>query len=807
MPEREKRSDRDVAQLPMVPLRDIVVFPHTMVPFVVGRKSSLMAVEMALAADKRLFLSTQRNASVDNPSSDEVNSVGTTATIVQHLKLPNGNVKLLVEGIYRARLLEVEERDKDVFWVTVKSIEREAEVTTEVRELMSRVSSLFERYIKHAPGLPYETMLSTVRISVPGRLADTIAAHLPMGVDQKQALLETTAPVERLEEVARNLDSEIERLRVDKKIHHRVKKQMEKAQKEYYLNEKMKAIQSELGRKDDRINEVEELREKIEKMKMPAVAKEKAIQELKRFEVMPPVSAEATVSRNYLEWLLAVPWTKRSRELKDIHRAEAILNEDHYGLEKIKERILEFLAVRQLVKKMKGSILCFVGPPGVGKTSLAKSIARATGRRFVRLSLGGVRDEAEVRGHRRTYIGAFPGQIIQMMRRAGTRNPVFLLDEVDKMAADFRGDPSSALLEVLDPEQNHTFLDHYLDTEFDLSDVMFIATANVLHTIPPALKDRMEVLRLPGYTLNEKVEIAQRHLLAKLLKSHGLHKIDIGFEQDGVREVIERYTKEAGVRNLERELASICRKLARKVVGGEKIGPVVMTPAKVVELLGVPRYHLPSEKEPKDEIGVATGLAWTEVGGEMLSIEATLMRGRGKLTLTGRLGEVMQESAQAAMSYIRSRAEELGVDPLFYRKHDIHVHLPEGAIPKDGPSAGIALATAITSLLSKNPVKARVAMTGELTLRGRVLPIGGVKEKVLAAYRFGIKTIVLPRDNEKDLSEIPEDIAKQLDFRLVEHMDEVLETALAGPVSALGIERGKTEDQLDDAGTGDSMTH
>jgi ATP-dependent Lon protease len=805
--EREKRSENDVEQLPMVPLRDIVVFPHTMVPFVVGRKTSLMAVEMALAADKRLFLSTQRNASVDNPSSDEVNSIGTTATIVQHLKLPNGNVKLLVEGIDRARLLEVDEQDQGTFWVTVKSIEREAEMTAEVRELMSRVSTLFERYVKHAPGLPYETMLSTVRISLPGRLADTIAAHLPMGVDQKQTLLETTSPVDRLEEVARNLDSEIERLRVDKKIHHRVKKQMEKAQKEYYLNEKMKAIQSELGRKDERVNEVEELREKIEKMKMPAGAKEKAIQELKRFEVMPPVSAEATVSRNYLEWLLAVPWSKRSRELKDIHRAESILNEDHYGLDKIKERILEFLAVRQLVKKMKGSILCFVGPPGVGKTSLAKSIARATGRKFVRLSLGGVRDEAEIRGHRRTYIGAFPGQIIQMMRRAGTRNPVFLLDEVDKMAADFRGDPSSALLEVLDPEQNHTFLDHYLDTEFDLSDVMFIATANVMHTIPPALKDRMEVLRLPGYTLNEKVEIAQRHLLLKQLKSHGLHKIDIGFEQDGIREVIERFTKEAGVRNLERELASICRKLARKVVGGEEVGPLTITPAKVVELLGVPRYHLPSEKEPKNEVGVATGLAWTDVGGEILSIEATLMRGRGKLTLTGRLGEVMQESAQAAMSYIRSRADELGIDPLFYRKHDIHVHLPEGAIPKDGPSAGIALATAITSLLSKNPVQARVAMTGELTLRGRVLPIGGVKEKVLAAYRFGIKTVVLPRENEKDLSEIPEDILKQLDFRLVENMDEVLETALAGPVSTLGIERGETKDQLDDAGTGGSMTH
>jgi ATP-dependent Lon protease len=497
----------------MVPLRDIVVFPHTMVPFVVGRKPSLLAVERALGEDKKLFLSTQRNARVDNPAPEEVNTVGSVATVVQHLKLPNGNVKLLVEGIYRARLLEIEEDDEGFLSVVVKNIERETEVDPELQELMNRVGSLFERYIKHSPGLPYETMLSTVRISEPGRLADTISAHLPLGVEEKQSLLETTSAAERLQDVARILDLEIEKLRVDKKIHHRVKKQMEKAQKEYYLNEKIKAIQQELGRKDDRVNEVEEFRKKIDAAKMPAEAKDKAIQELKRFEVMPPVSAEATVSRNYLEWLLAVPWSKRSRELKDIRRAEEILEEDHYGLDKVKERILEFLAVRRLVKKTKGSILCFVGPPGVGKTSLAKSIARATARRFVRLSLGGVRDEAEIRGHRRTYIGAFPGQIIQMMRKASTRNPVFLLDEVDKMAADFRGDPSAALLEVLDPEQNHTFLDHYLDTEFDLSDVMFIATANVIHTVPPALKDRMEVLRLPGYTLLEKIAIGERYLV------------------------------------------------------------------------------------------------------------------------------------------------------------------------------------------------------------------------------------------------------------------------------------------------------
>ena len=808
MGERRERSEAEWVHLPMVPLRDIVIFPHTMVPFVVGRKPSLLAVERALAADKRLFLSTQRNARVDNPAPDEVNAVGTIATIVQHLKLPNGNVKLLVEGISRSRLLEIEEHAEGFFQVVVKNIEREVEVGDELRELMSRVGGLFERFIKHSPGVPYETMLSTVRISEPGRLADTIAAHLPNGVEDKQSLLEMTSSADRLEEIARVLDAEIEKLRVDKKIHHRVKKQMEKAQKEYYLNEKIKAIQQELGRRDDRGSEVEELRQKIDKAKMPAEAQEKALQELKRFEVMPPVSAEATVSRNYLEWLIAVPWSKRSREVKDIHRAKKILDEDHFGLDKVKERILEFLAVRQLVKKMKGSILCFVGPPGVGKTSLARSIARSTGRRFVRLSLGGVRDEAEIRGHRRTYIGAFPGQILTMMRKAGKRNPVFLLDEVDKMAADFRGDPSAALLEVLDPEQNHSFLDHYLDCEFDLSDVMFIATANVMHTIPPALRDRMEVIRLPGYTLNEKIGIAERYLVPKQIKAHGLEKFAPRFETDAIQEVIERYTKEAGVRSLEREIASICRKIARKLVAGEAGDSVTVGPAQVVELLGVPRYHRPSEKQRLPAIGVATGLAWTEVGGEILTIEATRMRGRGQSTLTGQLGDVMQESAQAAMSYIRSRAESLGIDPLFHRRTDIHVHIPEGAIPKDGPSAGIALATAIASLLSEVPVRGDVAMTGEITLRGNVLPIGGVKEKVLAAFRYGIRTIILPKDNEKDLSEIPDDIVKQLEFRLVETMDEVLETALTGPISAVDLaESAESGERLGDVSSDGSVTH
>ncbi|HEU5180180.1 MAG TPA: endopeptidase La, partial [Candidatus Polarisedimenticolia bacterium] len=550
--------------------------------------------------------------------------------------------------------------------------------------------------------------------------------------------------------------------------------------KEYYLNEKIKAIQQELGRKDDRGNEIEELKQKIEAAKMPKEALDKALQELKRLEVMPPVSAEATVSRNYLEWLLAVPWHKKTKENRDIERAEKILNEDHYGLEKIKERILEFLAVRRLVRNVKkGSILCFVGPPGVGKTSLAQSIAKATGRRFVRLSLGGVRDEAEIRGHRRTYIGAFPGQIIQMMRKAGTKNPIFLLDEVDKMSMDFRGDPSAALLEVLDPEQNSTFVDHYLDTEFDLSQVMFIATANVLHPVPPALKDRMEVIRLAGYTLNEKLRIAKQFLVDKQLVAHGLSPKNITVEEEAIRDIIENYTREAGVRSLEREIASVCRKLARRVVKEGKSYQHVVKPGELQDLLGVAKYRpKDADKAKQSEVGVATGLAWTEVGGEILMTEATLMKGRGKLTLTGKLGDVMQESAQAALSYIRSRAEKLGIDDEFQKKYDIHIHVPEGAIPKDGPSAGITLATALASLLTKVPVRKDVAMTGEITLRGHVLPIGGVKEKVLAAHRLGIRTIILPRDNEKDLSEIPEDIQKSLEFKLVESMDEVLGIAL-----------------------------
>ncbi|HEY3175883.1 MAG TPA: endopeptidase La [Candidatus Polarisedimenticolia bacterium] len=760
----------------MVPLRDVVVFPHTMIPFVVGRKSSLMAVEHALAQSRKLFLSTQKDAKIDSPKVEDINAIGTIANIIQSLKLPNGNIKLLVEGNFRGRVLELQEQEGSYF-ALVKVIDRKSDVTPDLERDMQKAVALFEKYVKLSPNLPYETMISTIRVTEPGRLTDTISAHLQIGIDEKQRLLETFDPKDRLDAITEILDNEIEKLRVDRKIHHRVKKQMEKAQKEYYLSEKMKAIQQELGRKDDRVNEVEEFKQKIEDAKMPKEAKEKALQELKRLEVMPPISAEATVSRNYLEWLLSVPWAKKSKENRDITRAEKILNEDHYGLEKIKERIVEFLAVRSLVKNPKGSILCFAGPPGVGKTSLAQSIAKATGRKFVRLSLGGVRDEAEIRGHRRTYIGAFPGQIIQMMKKAGTRNPVFLLDEVDKMSMDFRGDPSAALLEVLDPEQNSTFVDHYLDTEFDLSQVMFIATANVLHTVPPALKDRMEVLRLAGYTLSEKINIAQRFLVPKQLKAHGLDGKKVKIEDLTMRDVVEKYTREAGVRNHEREIASICRKVARRVV---KEGPgfeLTITPEMLPDYLGVPKFRA-KESDKINEIGVAVGLAWTEIGGEILTTEATIMKGKGKLTLTGKLGDVMQESAHAAMSYVRSRTAELGIDDSFHRKYDLHIHVPEGAIPKDGPSAGITIATALISLLTRIPARSDVAMTGEITLRGKVLPIGGLKEKVLAAHRFGIRTIIMPKDNEKDLADVPPEIQSELNFQLVDTMDDVMRVAL-----------------------------
>jgi ATP-dependent Lon protease len=774
-----------------------------MMPFVIGRPSSTRALEHALGKDKRIFLAAQHDASTDDPRPDDIYTMGCVANVVQSLKLPDGNIKVLVEGVERARAVEWKE-DKGFFRVVVKVLPRQKEMPADIEETMTRVVSLFEQYVKLSNNLHYDAMIAAVRVDDPGRLADTIAAHLLVGVDEKQNLLEIVSPVERLNRIAGILEIEVDKLQVDRRIQSRVKKQMEKAQKEYYLNEKMKAIQKELGRKDDKGNEIDDLKKKIEQAKMPKDVEEKAIQELKRLEAMPPMSAEATVSRNYLDWLIAVPWYKKSRESRDLKRAEEILHADHYGLEKIKDRILEFLAVRALVKKPKATILTLSGPPGVGKTSLAKSIAKAMNRKFVRLSLGGVRDEAEIRGHRRTYIGAFPGQVIQMMKKAGTMNPVFLLDEVDKMSMDFRGDPSAALLEVLDPEQNHTFLDHYLDVEYDLSAVMFICTANVLHTIPQALRDRMEVLQLAGYTEQEKTEIAKRFLAPKAIEGSGLDEKNIVFTDEAIQTIIQRYTREAGVRNLERELSSICRKVARKVVVEGKAFQENITPEKVTEYLGVPRFR-PTVAEEKEEIGVATGLAWTEVGGEILVTEATLMPGRGHLTLTGKLGDVMQESAQAAMSWVRSKADELGIPKEFNKKTDVHIHVPEGAIPKDGPSAGITLATALVSALTRVPTRTDVAMTGEITLRGKVLPIGGVKEKVLAAHRAGIKTIIMPKDNEKDLADIPKNVLDSMNMYLVGHMDEVLKIAMAGPMpAAISPEVAVAEVEVE---TDDTITH
>jgi len=788
--------------LPIVPLRDVVVFPHMMMPFVIGRPSSTRALEHALLKDKRIFLAAQHDASIDDPRPDDVYTMGCVANVVQSLKLPDGNIKVLVEGVDRARAVEWKE-DKGFFRVVVKVLPKQKEAAGDVEATMGRVVSLFEQYVKLSNNLHYDAMIAAVRVDDPGKLADTIAAHLLVGVDEKQNLLEIISPLERLNRIAGILEIEVDKLQVDRRIQSRVKKQMEKAQKEYYLNEKMKAIQKELGRKDEKGNEIDELKKKIDQAKMPKDVEEKAVQELKRLEAMPPMSAEATVSRNYLDWLIAVPWYKKTRENRDLKHAESVLHEDHYGLDKIKDRILEFLAVRSLVKKPKATILTFSGPPGVGKTSLAKSIARAMNRKFVRLSLGGVRDEAEIRGHRRTYIGAFPGQIIQMMKKAGTQNPVFLLDEVDKMSMDFRGDPSAALLEVLDPEQNSAFLDHYLDVEFDLSHVMFICTANVLHTIPQALRDRMEVLQLAGYTEAEKIEIAKRFLAPKAIDGAGLTGDNIVIHDDAIQMIIQRYTREAGVRNLEREIASICRKVARKVVVDGKTFKEDFSAAQVTEYLGVPRFR-PSMAEEQNEVGVATGLAWTEVGGELLVTEATLMAGKGKLTLTGKLGDVMQESAQAALSYVRSKAAELNLAEDFHSKIDIHVHVPEGAIPKDGPSAGITLATTLVSALTKIPVRRDVAMTGEITLRGKVLPIGGVKEKVLAAHRAGVTNIILPRDNEKDLADIPKNVLDALDLHLVSTMDEVLKIALAERLPA-SIPATPVVPEVADAG--DTRTH
>ena len=798
-------NEQVIQQLPLVPLRDMVVFPSMMAPFVVGRRASILALEATLATnDKRIFLATQRDPKVDDPKMDEIYQIGVVATVVQNLKLPNQNVKVMVEGIARAEIISTQETDGFIT-VDARLLEAHHAATPELLEYMQKLVEIFEQYAKMSHHLAFEGVMSTLKMDDADKFADTLASHLLITTAEKQQLLETASPYDRLQKLQDFLEIEIEKINIDKRINSKVKKQMERAQKEYYLNEKIKAIHQELGRKDDRTDEIEELRQKIEAAGMPQETKEKALQELKRLESMPGVSAEATVSRNYIEWLVSVPWKKASKEIKDIERAEKILNEDHYGLEKIKERILEFLAVRQLTKGSKGTILCFVGPPGVGKTSLAKSIARATGRQFVRLSLGGVRDEAEIRGHRRTYIGAFPGQIIQRMKKAGTVNPVFLLDEVDKMAMDFRGDPSAALLEVLDPEQNETFVDHYLDVEYDLSKVMFIATANVTHTIPAPLRDRMEIIQLSGYTHLEKRSIARGFLVNKQLKEQGLDETKIIINDEALDELIDSYTREAGVRNLEREVGSVFRKVARQVLK-EGAGYAINIDAdKVKEFLGKPRYRSRKAQE-QSEIGVATGLAWTEVGGEILSTEVALTRGKGTVTLTGKLGDVMQESARAALSYVRSRAELFGINPDFHDKLDIHIHVPEGAIPKDGPSAGITMATALLSAVTKIPIHRDVAMTGEITLRGKVLPIGGLKDKVLAASRAGITKVIIPVENERDLEDIPQDVKDAMEFHLVESMDEVVSIALDGTIVPLQAKEALGE-PAKTAGSEDTLTH
>ncbi|HTT32529.1 MAG TPA: endopeptidase La [Methylomirabilota bacterium] len=775
------REKQEMKRVPMMPVRDMVIFPQQMTPFIVGREASVRALEEALAGDKKIFLSTQHDASVDDPKPEEIYAVGTLANIVQSVKLPDGNIKVLVEGVERARALSIA-TEEGFFRATVRLLGARVEDSPQVKQIVEKVTGLYEQFIKLSQSLNYDTMIAAARVDDPARLSDTIAANLQLPVDEKQDLLETVDPLERLNRIADILEIELEKLNVDRNINTRVKRQMERAQKEYYLNEKLKAIQKELGRGEK--SEVDELKKKIDTAGMPKEVHEKAAQELKRLELMPPMSAESTVSRNYIDWLVAVPWKKRSKEIRDIKAAEKVLNAEHYGLEKIKDRILEFLAVRQLVKNPKGSILCFVGPPGVGKTSLAMSIGHATGRKFVRVSLGGVRDEAEIRGHRRTYIGALPGQIIQLMKKAGTVNPIFVLDEVDKMSTDFRGDPSAALMEVLDPELNHAFTDHYLDVEYDLSKVMFVCTANVLHTIPQPLQDRMEILRLPGYTEQEKMEIAKRFLVKRSLETTGLTDKNLKFTDEGLLHIIRHYTHEAGVRNLEREIQNIARKMARKVVTDGADSAVEITAANVNDFLGVLKYR-EFWLEKQNEIGLATGLAWTEVGGSVLAVEATIMEGKGRPILTGKLGDVMQESAQAAMSYVRSRSNQLGLPRDFYRNIDIHVHVPEGAIPKDGPSAGITICTSIASALTKNPVRHDLAMTGEITLRGKVLPIGGVKEKLLAAHRMGLRTVVLPKDNEKDLADIPQEILSSLTIHFVETMDEVLQIALERPIVPL----------------------
>lgn len=764
--------------VPLLPLRDIVVFPHMVVPLFVGREKSIAALEEAVNKEKDILLAAQVNPKTNDPRPEDIYKIGTMSSIIQLLRLPDGTVKVLVEGKNRAEIKQYIPND-NFFMVEAGDVPDDIVSTVEIEALVRGVKSSFENYVKLNKRIPPEMLASVAQIDDASRLADTIVAHLMLKLPDKQTILEIRSPMERLEKLYGMIQAEIEILQVERRIRTRVKKQMEKTQREYYLNEQMQAIQKELGERDEFKSELQELEERIKSKKMSAEATQKVKAEMKKLKMMSPMSAEAAVVRNYIDWILSLPWSDMTLDKMDIKEAERILDEDHYGLEQPKQRIVEYLAVRSLVEKMKGPILCFVGPPGVGKTSLGRSIARSMGRKFVRCSLGGVRDEAEIRGHRRTYIGALPGKIIQSLKKAGSGNPVFLLDEIDKMSADFRGDPASALLEVLDPEQNVSFNDHYLDIDYDLSNIMFITTANTLPAIPLPLQDRMEIIRIPGYTEPEKMEIAKRYLIKKQREANGLTPEHIHFSDSALKAITRHYTKEAGVRNLEREIASICRKVARDVaIEKEKFSKVNVTPKKVQQYLGVLKFRFGLAEE-HDEVGMCTGLAWTEVGGELLTSEVTIMPGKGKLIITGKLGDVMQESAQAALSYVRSRAEAIGLDKNFYQRCDIHIHLPEGAIPKDGPSAGITMATAITSALLKVPVRKDIAMTGEITLRGRVLPIGGLKEKLLAAHRGKIKKVLVPKENEKDLKEIPKNILKDLNIELVEHMDEVLKYALA----------------------------
>ncbi len=768
-------EETNFRQIPMLPLRGVLVFPYTVIHLDVGRKKSINAIEEAMLSNKEIFLVTQKEAQTDEPEEGDVYSIGTIAEIKQILKMPGGTMRVLVEGLRRAEMMNYNDAGSYIS-VEVQEYSDDPEKNAQTEALVRTLTNQFEQYVRASKKIPPETVSSVVGIEEPGRLADVIASHLSLRIIEKQMILEALDINNRLQELCGIIATEMEVLELERKINIRVRKQMEKTQKEYYLREQMKAIQKELGEKDERVAEVDDLREQIKKADLPEEALAKVNKELERLEKMPPMAAEAVVVRNYIDWILSLPWSVETRDRLDLDVAERILNEDHYGLEKPKERMLEYLAIRKLAKKMKGPIICLVGPPGVGKTSLGKSVARALGRKFIRMSLGGVRDEAEIRGHRRTYVGSMPGRVIQGMKQAGSRNPVFLFDEIDKMTTDYRGDPASALLEVLDPEQNNTFSDHYLETPFDLSRVMFITTANSIHNIPRPLLDRMEVIEIPGYTEEDKLQIAEGYLIPKQVKEHGLKEKHIHFSEGAIRKIIREYTRESGVRGLERQIASICRKVAREVVK-DKNTSVQVSASNINKYLGIEKFHY-GMAEKENQVGVTTGLAWTEVGGDILSIEVALVKGKGKLFLTGKLGDVMKESAQAGLTYVRSHADEIGILPGVMDENDIHIHVPEGAIPKDGPSAGITMATSLASAMSGRPVKRNVAMTGEITLRGRVLPIGGLKEKALAAHRAGIDTIILPADNKKDLEEIPANVKRKMEFILVSHMDEVLQAAL-----------------------------